>query len=167
MVSYLHCTDYLYYTTKHRCDRQSSGPHFSALVILLANIILSPTDPSAPLDLIVATESLKFYDPVMSAIQSSSYEPLHRFIQDLYKHATAAIGGRQATDTIEADVVHSLGYTQGEMDQYVHNTGYFGLDDYEDHLAGNSTMFDEILDPFAAGFAPSGALRNYSPEKES
>lgn len=104
----------------------------------------------------------------MGAIQSSSYEPLHRVIQDLYKHATAAIGGRQATQTNEADVVDSFGYTQGEMDEYVQDTGYFGLDDYEDHLAGDSTMFDEILDPFAAGFSlPSGALRNYSPEKEN
>ncbi|KAH8889607.1 hypothetical protein GQ53DRAFT_722399 [Thozetella sp. PMI_491] len=138
---------------------QSGGPHLSALVILLANILISPGQPSAAIDLGVVTESIQFLDRLMDVVQSSSYEPLSRVIKDLYKDASTVVGDIHAEEVDQIVGLDSLGDTRGELGLCVQDTECFGLESCEYQLIDDSAEFDEILDPYLGDFSlPSNKL---------
>ncbi|KAH6667824.1 fungal-specific transcription factor domain-containing protein, partial [Halenospora varia] len=70
---------------------QCSCAHFSALIILLANILISPAHESIYLDLRTATKSIRWFEQLVDVIQSAAYEPMQRIIIDLYKSATTVV----------------------------------------------------------------------------
>lgn len=109
------------------------------------------------MDLVVATEYMKIYDPLTSLIQSSSYEPLYRVIEDLYKTATAAVDGVDPSKANRTDVLNTLGDIQLDMDLYEDDRQYPRSDDPEYQLLVDEAEYDEMLDPFAASFILPGS----------
>lgn len=71
--------------------RQCSGPHFSGLIILLANMFMSPTHPYATLDQKIVVKSMKLLDDFVEAVKTSGYEQIRGIIAELYKCANEAV----------------------------------------------------------------------------
>ena len=101
------------------------------------------------MDLVIATESIKSFDLLTDVVQSSSYEPLNRIIDDLYKNASGAIDSIDITQANDAALTHSLGDLQG-VDFFLSDAEHFGLERYNDRSCNNSTMFENMPSPFTA-----------------
>ncbi|KAH8647759.1 fungal-specific transcription factor domain-containing protein [Xylariales sp. PMI_506] len=126
---------------------QSSGPHLSALVILLANMLIFPGHTSASTDLVVVTESIQLFDRLVDVLQSSAYEPLNRVVNHLYNDAKTAIGGIQMDPASEALVFDCPRDMQEGLDMCVHDSEYLGLENSGNLVLGDSAGFNESIDP--------------------
>ncbi|KAH8645769.1 fungal-specific transcription factor domain-containing protein [Xylariales sp. PMI_506] len=77
---------------------QCSCAHFSALIILLANILLDPTSASAGPDLEAAAQSAQLFYELFDLVESAAYEAAHRVIKDLHRTAVASVAVVAAAD---------------------------------------------------------------------
>lgn len=116
--------------------RQSSCAHFSALIVVLANILISPTHPSKFLDLQMAAKSIRLFEQIIDVVRSPLYSPLHRIIEDLYKSATKVVddapperledGSGALSSARNIDPVMDMFTDQSEFSVFDYNEGQLG-----------------------------------------
>lgn len=71
-------------------SRKCGCAHFSALIVLLSNIIISPNHQSRA-DLQIATQAIKLFDKLLEVLKSPLYQPLQHIVEDLYQSATKVV----------------------------------------------------------------------------
>lgn len=74
-----------------RGPRQCSCAHFSALIILLANIVTAPGGPEVEDDYRAASRSTELFGQLCAVMETPAYGAIHRVIRDLYRSATLAV----------------------------------------------------------------------------
>ncbi|RDW87923.1 hypothetical protein BP5796_03617 [Coleophoma crateriformis] len=126
---------------------QCSCVHFSALIVILANILISPRHESVSLDLQTATTSVRLFEQFLDVVQSTKYEPLQRIIMDLYKSATsvvdkARLGGPNQANDLNASL---RGLPEGDLDVFLERTAFPEFQWSEDGLGG--LEFDTVFNP--------------------
>lgn len=84
-------------------DRQCSCSHISALIILLANIIVYPTSDSNWADLQTSITTLGVLEKIFDVVQSPAYSPLRHVVDDLYQSATKVVNEAHLQSLSESD----------------------------------------------------------------
>jgi hypothetical protein len=139
-------------TTLIRIHRQCSCAHFSALIVLLANILLSPAHDSTCLDFQIVTNSIRLFEQIVDVIESPAYEPLQRIIGDLYKSATEIVSKvqlEQLDGLNKTDVFSPANCTQeGDVGIFAEGMAFpeFEWDNNELSGLGFDTLFDPSID---------------------
>lgn len=123
--------------------RKCSCAHFSALIIVLSNILVCPTDQTACLDLEMATRSIRLFEQLFGIFQSSTYEPLQRIITELYQSATIVVGEARRDQLNEADEIPSASRAEGELDLFNDETVFPEFEWGED-FGGTFNPFAEV-----------------------
>ncbi|RSM15872.1 hypothetical protein CEP52_000414 [Fusarium oligoseptatum] len=101
---------------------QCSCSHFSALIIILANMILNPGHKSIHVDQHLAVKALDLFDKLLGIIEDSSFRSLRAIVGELSQKAEAAMEGyrrelsRSGQDIFEALNVDNVGDVQPELD---------------------------------------------------
>lgn len=126
--------------------RQCSCTHVSALVVVLANIVVSPTNESSWLDLEIATRSMHLFEQLMEIIRSPVYQPLEHVVRDLHRSASEVVNKAQLEQWNEIDAGVSGNGAELEMDLF---TGPPGFPPFEiQEIPPVGFELDSLLGPF-------------------
>ncbi|CAM1501196.1 Fc.00g103580.m01.CDS01 [Cosmosporella sp. VM-42] len=142
---------------------QCSCSHFSALIILLANMSINPRHELVSLDQHISSKAIKLFDKLLEVVDSEPFQTLRAIIDELYKKANEAVEAAQLDKSRGANVFEGLDddMNMAPMDQLdflpLENVfddfgGTFGsLDGPEvfsatnlDQLPNSSTMGDDL-----------------------
>lgn len=135
--------------------RQCSCAHFSGLIILLANLILSPTHPYTSLDQQIANKAVRLYEDLLQVVSTSAFHTLQRLINDLHASANAAVDKAQLEAAAQDDDVENV---------FLSNTGQEGFEEQdigfpsfigEEDMMGESEFNGPMWDSFAMGMGGS------------
>lgn len=128
--------------------RQCSCVHFSGLVIVLANILLSPTHKFTSVDLQIATKSIHLLESLLDVVQSPTFEPLQRIIMDLYRSAVRAVDEVRPDWLNEAETLDPIttGQNEGDLDIVAEETTFSEFDWNDSEL--RALEFNDIFNPF-------------------
>ncbi|KAH7259936.1 hypothetical protein NW759_002613 [Fusarium solani] len=135
---------------------QCSCSHFSALIIILANMTLNPGHKFIHVDQHLAVKALDLFDKLLGIIEDASFRSLRAIVGELSQKAEAAVeryrqelsrSGRDIFDTLNVD---NSGDAQPELDFLPSNTVFDGLD-------GPFSSLDTEVDFDALNFDPTGA----------
>lgn len=137
--------------------RQCSCSHFSALIIILANMILNPGHKSIHVDQHLAVKALDLFDKLLGIIEDASFRSLRAIVSELSQKADAAVEGhrrrqqlsRAGQDVFEVLNVDPIAGAQPELDFLPANNVFDGLD-------GPFSGLDAEVDFDALDFDPSG-----------
>ncbi|RDW72837.1 hypothetical protein BP6252_06744 [Coleophoma cylindrospora] len=133
------------YESRPSTGRQGSCVHFSALIVILANILISPGHESVSLDLQIATTSVRLFEQLLDIVQSTKYEPLQRIIMDLYQSAARVVdevrlGGSNRANDLNTSL------PEGDLDIFSERSDFPEFQWNEDGLGGLD--FDTTFNPF-------------------
>ncbi|KAM5353584.1 hypothetical protein ACJ41O_000234 [Fusarium nematophilum] len=96
---------------------QCSCAHFSALIILLANIILSPDHSFVPLDQHLSLKALDLFDKLLQVVDEEGFRTLRAVVGELSQKADAAVKAHRLMLSLTGndvfDVLNSGGDGQG------------------------------------------------------
>ncbi|KAM0425301.1 hypothetical protein ACHAPT_009357 [Fusarium lateritium] len=134
---------------------QCSCSHFSALIILLANMILNPGHKGIHVDQHLAVKALDLFDKLLGVIDDAAFRSLRTIVGELSHKAEAAVANyrrelsRTGQDIFEVLNVDPGADAQPELDFLPVNNVFDGLD-------GPFSSLDTEVDFDSLHFDPSG-----------
>lgn len=130
--------------------RQCSCAHFSGLIILLANLILSPSHPYVSLDQQIANKAVRLFEDLLQVVTASAFHTLQRLINDLHSSANAAVAQARLEAAQDDDVENIFTSTVGQggfEEQDIGFPSFIGDDD----MTGGLELDGPMWDSFAMG----------------
>lgn len=131
-------------------NRQCSCAHFSGLIILLANLILSPTHPYSSLDQQIANKAVRLFEDLLTVVTASAFHTLKRLINDLHSSANAAVEQARLEAAAQDDDVENVFVTsrgQGFEEVDLGFPSFLG----DEGMTGGLEMDGPMWDSFAMG----------------
>lgn len=130
---------------------QCSCAHFSGLIILLANMILSPTHPYVSLDQQISNRAVRLFESMLQFVTTSAFHTLHQLIQDLHTSANTAVDQARLNATQNDDDVENVFAANMEGGQFEEHDLGFPSFIGEEGMTGEFQMDGPMWDSFSVG----------------
>lgn len=131
--------------------RQCSCAHFSALIVVLSNMLLYPNHTNVSVDQHHSAKGVQLLDDMLDVVQDAQFDALRLIVRELYDKANTAVVAVQNPGDFDAEDV----FQQFSANMDFFPTGALDFLPFDPEVAALDLMDDGVGGPFD-GFENEG-----------